>query len=218
MPELIDLSHSIEHGMITYKGLPAPLICDYLSRERSRQSVCARYRIPYWQDRDGGEHRHLSRQPLSSLCRWQGSIGAAAERLANLECVVAHVPPSANRAIDRLPFSPAEVRGRAVLVHTGWDRHWRTDQYFENHPYLTGGLAEWLAQAGAVLVGVDSYNIDCTDAGERPVHSILLAKEIPIVEHLCGLAVLPKSGSRFFATPPKIKAFGTFAVRAFAVL
>lgn len=218
MPELIDLSHTLEHGMITYQGLPAPLICDYLSRERSRQLYAPGTEFHIGKIEmvantgtylDSPFHRYADGKDLSEL---------PLERLANLECVVAHVQPCANRAIDRLPFSPAEVRGRAVLVHTGWDRHWRTDQYFENHPYLTGGLAEWLAQAGAVLVGVDSYNIDCTDAGERPVHSILLAQEIPIVEHLCGLAVLPKAGSRFFATPPKIKAFGTFAVRAFAVL
>jgi len=104
-----------------------------------------------------------------------------------------------------------------VLVQTGWDRHWRTDQYFEGHPFLTGELAQRLADAGAVLVGIDSYNIDCVDTGERPVHSILLGADIPIVEHLCGLEKLPERGARFFAVPPKVVGFGTFPVRAFAV-
>ena len=113
---------------------------------------------------------------------------------------------------------PAAWAGRAVLVHTGWDQHWRTDQYLEGHPYLTGALAQWLLDAGALLVGIDSHNIDCTDGGERPVHSVLLRHDIPIVEHLCGLAAVPEHGARFFAMPVKVKGFGTFPVRAFAML
>ena len=158
---------------------------------------------------DSPFHRYADGKDLSEL---------PLARLVDLDCVVAHIEPSRERAIDRLPFAPGDVRGRAVLIHTAWDRHWRTDQYFEGHPYLTGALAEWLARSGAALVGIDSYNIDCTDSGERPVHSTLLGKEIAIVEHLCGLAALPKAGSRFFAAPPRIKAFGTFPVRAFAVV
>lgn len=131
---------------------------------------------------------------------------------------MAHVECGGRRAIDEFPFAPKEVRGRAVLVHTGWDRNWRTDQYFQGFPYLTGRLAEWLVQAGAALVGIDSHNIDSTDTGERPVHTILLSGEIPIVEHMCGLATLPKFNSRFFAVPPKVKGFGTFPVRAFAMV
>jgi arylformamidase len=138
--------------------------------------------------------------------------------LANLECLVARFTGHPNRAIDRLPFSAEQVRGRAVLIHTGWDRHWRTDEYFERHPYVTGELAEWLAAAGAALVGIDSLNIDCIDTGERPVHTVLLGHDIPIVEHLCGLSALPAHGSRFFAVPVKVKGCGTFPVRAFGMV
>jgi kynurenine formamidase len=110
------------------------------------------------------------------------------------------------------------VRGKAVLIHTDWAQHWRTETYFESFPALTARVAQWLRDAGAALVGIDSHNIDCTDTGERPVHSALLAAEIPIVEHLRGLAVLPERGARFFAVPPKVKGFGTFPVRAFAAV
>jgi arylformamidase len=215
---LIDLSHTIEHGMITYKGLPAPLICDHLSREASRKNYAPGTEFQIGRIEmvantgtylDSPFHRYANGKDLSEL---------PLERLANLECVVAHLDVSATRAIDRLPFSMAEVSGRAVLVRTNWSRHWRTDQYFEGHPYLTGELAQWLARAGAALVGIDSYNIDNVDGGERPVHTILLGQEIPIVEHMRGLEQLPTRGSRFSAVPPKVKAFGTFPVRAFAVV
>ena len=121
------------------------------------------------------------------------------------------------RAIARLPFPPDRLRGKAVLFHTGWDRHWRTEQYFEGHPYLTGELAESLVRAGVAMVGIDSFNIDSVDTGERPVHTVLLGAEIPIVEHLRGLEALPEAGSRFFAVPVKVRQFGTFPVRAFAL-
>jgi kynurenine formamidase len=213
---LIDVSHTVEHGMITYQGLPAPIICDYLSREASR----ARYapgtefqigRIEMVANTgtyvDSPFHRYQQGKDLSEL---------PLESLADLDCVVARIPPGLT-AIDALPLTEPDVRGRAVLVHTGWDRHWRTDAYFQRHPHLTGRAARWLAEAGAVLVGIDSFNIDCVDGGERPVHSELLGADIPIVEHLRGLEGIPDRGSRFFAVPVKVKACGTFPVRAFAV-
>jgi arylformamidase len=122
------------------------------------------------------------------------------------------------RAIDRLPVETESLRGTALLFHTGWDAHWRTDQYFENHPHLTGELAEQLVAAGVTLVGIDSFNIDSTDDGMRPVHSALLGAGIPIVEHMRGLAAVPERGARFFAVPVKVKGMGTFPVRAFAKL
>jgi len=214
---MIDVSHEVEHGMVTYKGLPAPLICDYLSREasRARYSPGTEFQIGRIEMvgntgtyLDSPFHRYPHGRDLSAL---------PLTSLANLECLVARVPASGERTVARLPFSAGEVRGRAVLVHTGWDRHWRTERYFEGHPFLTGELAEWLVAAGAALVGIDSFNIDSVDTGERPVHSILLQHDIPIVEHLCGLEALPEQGSRFFAVPVKVKRFGTFPVRAFGL-
>jgi kynurenine formamidase len=105
------------------------------------------------------------------------------------------------------------------LLHTGWDKHWRTDEYLSgNHPFLSADAATFLAKNGAALVGIDSYNIDSTRDGSRPAHSILLGHDIPVVEHLCGLGDLPDSGFKFFAVPVKVKRFGTFPVRAFGLV
>lgn len=216
--QLIDVSHTVESGMLTYKGLPAPLICDFLSREASRRLYATGTefqigRIDMVANTgtyvDSPFHRYADGKDLSEL---------PLESLANLPCVVAHIELSASRAIDSLPMKAADLGGRALLIHTAWDRHWRTDQYFEGFPYLTGRLAQWLRDAGVTLVGIDSHNIDCTDGGERPVHSTLLGADIPIVEHLCGLDVVPEHGAKFFAVPVKVKGFGTFPVRAFAAL
>ncbi|HUR29444.1 MAG TPA: cyclase family protein [Planctomycetota bacterium] len=214
----IDVSHAIEHGMVTYKGLPAPIICDYLSREASRARYSAGTEFQIGKIEmvantgtyvDSPFHRHAHGKDLAAL---------PLASLADLDCLVFRVPRTQERAIEHLPFTHDEIRGRAVLVETGWDRHWRTDQYFESHPFLTAELAQRLVDAGAALVGIDSYNIDSVDTGERPVHSILLAREIPIVEHLTNLRALPERGARFFAVPPKVVGFGTFPVRAFGVV
>lgn len=216
--QLIDLSHIVEHGMITYKGLPAPIICDYLSREasRARYSPGTEFQIGKIEMvantgtyLDSPFHRFPHGHDLSEL---------ELEALADLDCVVVRATERAGRAIHRLPFDITQVKGKALLFHTGWDAHWRTDQYFENHPHLTGEFAESLVKAGVTLVGIDSFNIDSTDDGTRPVHSALLGAGIPIVEHMCGLARVPDRGARFFAVPVKVKGMGTFPVRAFVKL
>ncbi len=214
----VDLSHTIEHGMITYKGLPAPLICDHLSRVASRELYAPGTefqigRIDMVANTgtyiDSPYHRHAHGVDLSEL---------ELDSLAELDAVLVRVTGMAGRAIGRESFLPFEVRGKAVLVHTGWSTHWRTDQYFENHPFLTEGAAQWLQAQGARLVGIDSYNIDDTAAGRRPVHTVLLGAGIPIVEHLRGLEQLPVEGFRFSAVPVKVKGMGTFPVRAYATL
>ncbi len=214
---LIDLSHTVEHGMITYKGLPAPIICDFLSREESRKHYAAGTEFHIGRIEmvgntgtyvDSPFHRFAERSDLSAL---------PLESLADLEGVVVRAPGS-ERAITPGAFQGIDVQGKAVLVHTGWSRHWRTGQYFEGHPFLTREAAEYLAGAGAVFVGIDSLNIDDTADGARPVHTILLANQIPICEHMTGLDQLPDSGFRFHAVPVKVRAFGTFPVRAYAVL
>jgi arylformamidase len=211
---LIDVSHAVEHGMVTYKGLPAPIICDWLSREasRSRYAPGTEFQIGKIEMVantgtyvDSPFHRYERGRDLSEL---------PLESVADLECLVVRVPSNAT-AIDEVPLPPAKVKGSAVLFHTGWDRHFRTDTYFEGHPHLTARAAEWLVKAGATLVGIDSFNIDSVTTGERPVHTILLGRDIPICEHMRGLAAVPDQGGRFSAVPVKVKGMGTFPVRAY---
>jgi kynurenine formamidase len=215
---LVDVSHTIEHGMMTYKGLPAPLVCDFLSREQSRSLYAPGTEFHIGKIEmvantgtylDSPFHRYAAGKDLSEL---------PLERLANLRGVVIPADPSKGRAICRSAFQGHDLRGKAVLVRTGWDAHWRTDPYFEGHPFLTKDAAEYLLEAGVALVGIDSLNIDDTGDPSRPVHSLLLAGEVSIVEHLRGLAELPGAGFRFFAVPVKVKGMGTFPVRAFGIV
>lgn len=237
MCRLIDLSHTIEDGIVTYRGLPAPIVCDFLSREDSR----AHYdegtsfhigRIDMVANTgtyvDSPFHRYVDGRDLSEL---------ELESLANLPGLCVHLEESLStrtptrdrfesdrdpdrdaRAIGPAAFNGLEVSGKAVLIHTGWARHWSTDAYFEGHPFLTREAAAWLRDNGAALVGIDSLNIDDIEDGKRPVHTTLLGAEIPIVEHLCGLEQLPHNGFTFHAAPVKVRGMGTFPVRAYAVV
>ena len=214
----IDVSHTVEDGLITYKGLPAPIICDYISREASRAHYGAGTEFHIGKIEmvantgtyiDAPFHRYVEGKDLAEL---------PLSSLASLDGVVVRVDVSREKAIGEAAFRGCDVAGKAVLVHTGWSKHWKTDPYFEDHPFLTEGAALHLRDAGAALVGIDSLNIDDTTDGRRPVHTILLGHDIPIVEHLTNLDRLPDDGFRFFAVPVKVKALGSFPVRAFGVV
>jgi arylformamidase len=214
----IDLSHTIEHGLITYKGLPAPVICDFLSREQSKEYYAPGTEFQIGRIEmvantgtylDSPFHRYEAGRDLSRL---------ELTSLADLDAVVIHHDNKTGRAVEAAAFADLDVKGKAVLVHTGWDEHWQTERYFDGHPFLTRDAAQVLAAREALLVGIDSYNIDDPADLSRPVHSILLGAGIPIVEHLCKLGQLPANGFKFFAVPVKVKGMGTFPVRAFAVL
>ena len=158
---------------------------------------------------DAPFHRHETGHDLSQLDLAQ---------LSNLPAVVVRQPFAQGLAVDASAFAGLELAGRAVLVHTGWDRHWRSEAYFENHPFLTEAAAELLAVGGVALVGIDSHNIDDTRCRSRPVHTILLGSDIPICEHLTRLDQVPDAGFRFSAVPPAIVGMGTFPVRAHALV
>jgi len=216
--ELIDVSHTVEDSMITYKGLPGPLVCDYLSREQSRNHYSGGTEFQIGKIEmvantgtylDSPFHRYADGADMSEL---------SLDSLANLDAIVIRATRPSERAISREAFGSLDIKNKAVLIHTGWAKHWRTEQYFEGHPYLTAEAAEYLVNAGAALVGIDSLNIDDTRGGNRPAHSILLGNRIPIVEHLRSLDLLPEDGFRFFAVPAKVKGMGSFPVRAFAVV
>ncbi len=237
----IDLSHTIEDGMITYKGLPAPIISDYMSRpdSRGRYAPGTEFQIgkiemvantgtyldsPFHRYPDGSDLAALELASMANLdgvvIRWVGSSERQLEldRFAGAGKSLGS-PVKDARDIGAEALANLNLRGKAVLFHTGWDMRWRTDDYANGcHPFLTAAAAQSLVDAGASLVGIDSFNIDDTVGGDRPAHSILLAAGIPIVEHLCGLRELPDNGFQFFAVPPKVKGFGSFPVRAFALL
>ena len=217
MVKFIELSHIIEDGMITYLGLPAPKIQDHLSREGSRQHYVDGTTFQIGKIEmvantgtyiDAPFHRYQEGKDLSQL---------DLASVADLDGLVFHAPPN-SRKITPDAFNGRDVKGKAVLIHTGWDRHWGTEPYFKDHPYLTRESAEYLKLGGAALVGVDSLNIDDNTDGNRPTHTILLGGGIPIVEHLCNLAALPDGGFKFFAVPAAVKGMGSFPVRAFAVI
>ena len=217
--KLVDVCHTVEHGMITYKGLPAPIISDHLSREGSKQAYAPGTEFQIGKIEmvantgtylDSPFHRYADGTDLAGLDLYS---------LANLEGIVVRRVDIEERGITAAALTGLEVSCKAVLFHTGWDMRWRTESYSDGtHPFLTSDAAEHLAQSGAALVGIDSYNIDDTNDRSRPAHSVLLGHGIPIVEHLCGLGELPDEDFRFFAVPVKVKGFGTFPVRAFGIV
>ena len=219
MARLIDLSHEIEHGMVTYGGMPGPAITDWLSREASK----ARYtpgttfqigKIDLLANTgtyiDAPFHRYENAPDIA---------GYSLEAVADLPGVVVRTTERHDRAIGVDAFARLDFEGKAVLVHTGWDAHWRTAEYSAGgHPFLTRAVAERLVQGKAALVGIDSLNIDDHKDGTRPVHTTLLGAGIGIVEHMTNLGELPDRGFRFYAVPPRVKGMGSFPVRAFARL
>lgn len=214
----VDLSHIIESGMITYKGLPAPLVCDHISRLASRASYAEGTEFQIGRiDMVANTGTYLD-TPYHRYADGFDLAGLLLASASSLPGIVVRALGANQRAIDWTMFAASDVAGRAVLVHTGWDSHWRSDQYFEGHPFLTEAAAVYLRDQGARLVGIDSLNIDDTADRRRPVHSVLLAAGIPIVEHMTNLGALPVEGFRFHATPPKVARMGTFPVRAHAIL
>lgn len=213
---VVDLSHSIEHGMTTYPGIPPPELSDHLTREASRAHYAPGTefhigRITMVANTgtylDTPFHRHVDGTDLAST---------PLNRMAALDSVV--VDAAGEIAIDVERLRGVRVGGRAVLIRTGWSRHWGSEAYFSGHPHLTAAAAAWLVEHQAALAGIDSLNIDGTATGERPVHTSLLAAGIPIVEHLCRLDQLPAEGFTFHAAPPAVVGLGSFPVRAYAVL
>lgn len=217
MRRLIDVSHEIEAGMVTYPGLPAPTVTDYLSREASQARYAAgtTFQIgriemiantgtyidaPFHRFAEGGD---LSVLPLEQLADVEGLLIDATQ---------------AGRAIGTELLADCDVRDKAVLIRTGWDKHWRTPQYGVDAPFVTRAASEWLAAHNPALVGIDSVNIDDTVDGARPAHTLLLGAGIPVVEHLCNLSQLPATGFRFHCVPIKFRGVGTFPVRAYAIV
>ena len=217
MAQFIELSHVIEDGMVTYSGLPGPVIRDHMSRDESASHYAEGTTFQIGKIEMVANTGTYIDAPFHRYADGIDLAGFKMKSIANLDGIVFRADQK-KRSIDKDIFDGQNIKGKAVLIHTGWDRYWRTDSYFENHPFLTRGSAEYLKSCGAALVGIDSLNIDDTDDGTRPAHSILLKADIPIVEHMCQLDALPYSGFKFFAVPAPVKGLGSFPVRAFAIV
>jgi kynurenine formamidase len=213
---LVDLSHAVEHGLVTYPGLPAPVISDHLTREASRERYAPGTEFQIGRIEmiantgtylDAPSHRFADGPDLAAL---------PLESLADLPGVVVDVPAGARRIGPAALPAQRALRGCALLFRTGWSRHFGTPAYGEGHPFLSAELARELVRRAVALVGIDSLNVDDTEDAARPVHTALLAARIPVVEHLVNLEALPATGFRFFAVPVKVRGMGSFPVRAFA--
>lgn len=214
---ILDLSHKLAPGMPAYPGLPTPKFRVFLAHgDANRQTHYApgtTFQIASYElggntgtYLDAPFHRHPDGADLS---------GVPLEKLANLPGIVIPAPEAG--PIEPSVVSGFAIRGRAVLIHTGWARHWGSGNYFRSGPYLTAAASEHLVHAGAALVGIDCANIDNMNDPIRPAHTTLLAAGIPIVEHLRGLDSLHGRTFCFFATPPAIEGGTSFPVRALAV-
>ena len=217
--QLIDLSHEITEGLVTYPGLPSPVITPHLTREDS----IAKYApgTTFAMDvitmigntgtyLDSPFHRYAEGGDLASL-----DLATLVDQPAQ----VFHLREATSRGIDVSDLGGRDLAGTAVLLDTGWDRHFGTPAYLAGSPFLTEAGARFLVDAGVSIVGIDALNIDDTESGgERPAHSLLLAAGIHVVEHLRGLSAVPETGATFTAVPPRIRGFGTFPVRAYARL
>ena len=217
MATIVDLSHVLEDGTITYPGLPAPVISDHLSREASRQRYAPGYEFHIGRiDMVSNTGTYLD-TPFHRYPDGHDLAGLDPARVVGVPGIV--VDAGEDHEISSTRLDGHDVAGHAVLFRTGWDRHWGTERYGEpDHPYLSVAAAERLAEGGAVVVGIDSVNIDGTRTGERPIHSVLLAAGVPIIEHLAGLDQIAGRPFTLVAVPPAIRGMGTFPVRALAVV
>lgn len=218
MSKPIDLSHTIYNGLETYRGLPATVICDFWTREESASKY------------ENGETFQIAKIEMVSntgtyidfpFHRYAEGDDCAAvpiEKLTNIAGIKIILPYTQQRVIDATCFKGVNVQGKAVLLQTGWDKHWNTDAYHSGGPYLTPEAAEYLVSQKVKMVGIDAHNIDDVSKATRPVHSILLKENIYIIEHMTNMQALPQEGFLFHALPPKLKGVGSFPVRAYATL
>jgi arylformamidase len=216
---LVDLSHTISDGLLTYPGLPEPQIRPHLTRAASRSVYAEGTEFAIDAITMVGNTGTYLDSPFHRYADGADLAALPLARLVRIPATVAHLADRPHRGITVADLVGLPIADRAVLLHTGWDRHFATTAYGVDAPFLTADATTYLVEAGALLVGIDSVNIDDTQSGgARPAHTLLLAAGIPIVEHLTGLDALPQTGALFTAVPPKVRGFGTFPVRAFAEL
>lgn len=222
---IVDLSHPIHDGMVTYPGIPAPVLGAHLTFDESAAHYAAGTEFSIGTISMAANTGTYLDTPAHRYRDGEDLAGLSLERMVDLDGVVVRArqrSSAGGRAIEESDLISAldgvQLAGRAILIETGHSDQWGTPGYFVDHPYLTDDAVEFLVAAKPSLVGIDSLNIDSTHTGRRPAHSWLLAARIPVVEHMTGLDQLPDSGFRFTAAPPAVQGMGTFPVRAFAVV
>jgi arylformamidase len=211
----VDLSHSLHNEMPVYPGFPPPHFGALLDHKASRSRYEDKAEFYLGEARlpgnlgtyiDSPYHRFQDGRDLSMI---------GIDRLAGIPGLVLDHDWEQSRQVV-IDQDPSYLRGKAVLIRTGWDERWGLDEYWEPDPYLTSEALDALVAAPAALVGVDFWNVDDTDDPERPAHTRLLDAGVLIVEHLCNLRALPGAGFWFFAPVLRIVGGASFPVRAFA--
>jgi arylformamidase len=214
-----NLSHVIRDGMVTFPGLPGPTITQHLTREASRSSYAPGTEFAIDRISMVGNTGTYIDAPLHRFADGDDLSELRLDRLAGLPAVIVRIAGTPQRAVDRLTLAPlGDLRGAAVLIHSGDSALFGTSDYAKDAAHLTGDGADYLVRAGAALVGIDSISIDDLSDLSRPAHTVLLRAGIPIVEHLTGLDQLPPRGAVFSAVPPMVASVGAFPVRAYAQL
>ncbi|MEI6216581.1 MAG: cyclase family protein [Actinomycetes bacterium] len=215
--KVVDLSHTIREGLITYPGLPSPVISPHLTRAAATKIYAPGTTFAMDLITMIGNTGTYLDSPFHRYSDGADLAGLKLETLVELETEVFNLSASTTRGIEPSQLVGRELSGKAILLHTGWDKYFGEVSYAKGAPFLSKAGAEFLISSGVVLVGIDSLNIDDTESGgERPAHTLLLGTGIHVVEHLTNLGQLPDTGARFTAAPPKVEGFGTFPVRAFA--
>jgi arylformamidase len=213
---LVDLSHPIVEGMTTYPGLPVPEIRPHLTREASTAHYAPGVTFAIDMITLCGNTGTYVDSPFHRLADGQDLGELPLERLVDVPAVRVDVTGSGSRAVDAPALLPYDLAGRAVLIHTGHDRHWGSEAYGRDNPFLTAAAVRLLVESGVAIVGIDSLNIDDPADLARPAHSGLLGAGIPICEHLTNLAAVPVEGAWFSAIAAPVRGTGTFPVRAVA--
>lgn len=214
---IIDLSHEIASGMVTYPGLAAPELRTVISREESAARLDGGVSFEIESLTLVGNTGTYLDSPFHFHAGLADLAGLPLERLVNVPIAMVRVP--GRTAVTAANLGDlSRLAGRAVLVHTGWAQHWGTPRYTElDCPHLTAGAVGALIESGAVIVGIDSLNIDDPGDRARPAHERLLRAGIPIIEHLTNLGLVPDTGARLIALPAPVSGMASFPVRAVAV-
>ncbi len=214
---ILDLSHEISAGLVTYPGLAPPELSTVLSRAETAAWLGPGVSFEVTSLTLVGNTGTYIDAPLHYHAGLADIGELPLDRLVDVPIALVTALDVTSIGRDRLD-EPGRLAGRAVLIHTGWARHWGTPSYAgPGSPHLTADAVAALIDAGPAVVGIDSLNVDDPDDPARPAHQGLLGAGIPIIEHLANLESMPAGGARLTALPAPVRGMASFPVRAVAV-